>query len=89
MYAWTEIKKLWPRFRRLFPAADMTRLRIRRDGAGEEGEAAGWGAVGRSIGVGAHEQVSTKAAGMHAPHMLILVEEAEPVNDNGTLYGIN
>ena len=79
LYAWTEIKKLWPHFRRLFPTAELTRLRIRMDGAREEGEGAGWGAVGRSIGVGAHEQVSTKAAGMHAEHMLILVEEASGV----------
>ncbi len=79
LYAWTEIKKLWPAFKRLFPTADLTRLRIRMDGAREEGEGAGWGAVGRSIGVGAHEQVSTKAAGMHAEHMLILVEEASGV----------
>ena len=79
LYAWTEIKKLWPAFRRLYPNAELTRLRIRMDGAREEGEGAGWGAVGRSIGVGAHEQVSTKAAGMHAAHMLILVEEAPGV----------
>ena len=78
-YAWTEIKKLWPAFKRLYPTAELTRLRIRMDGARDEGEGAGWGAVGRSIGVGAHEQVSTKAAGMHAPHMLILVEEAPGV----------
>lgn len=76
LYAWNEIRKLWPRFRRLFPMARLYKsLRIRMDGAEDEGELAGWGADGRTVGVGAGEEIATKAAGMHAPDMLILGEE--------------
>lgn len=79
IYSWTEIKKLWPLFERMFPTADLTSLRIRMAGQGETGDVAGWGAIGRSAGVGAEEEIASKAAGMHAPHMLILVEEAQGV----------
>lgn len=79
IYSWTEIKRMWPKFQALFPLAELTNLRIRMAGRGEEGEEAGWGAIGRSAGVGAEEEIASKAAGMHAAHMMILVEEAQGV----------
>lgn len=83
LYAWTEIRRFWPRFRRLFPMARMSNspkaLWIRMQGGAAEGEEAGWGAVGRAAAVRADEEVAHKAAGMHGEHMLILVEEGPGV----------
>lgn len=76
LYAWTEIRKMWPRFKRLFPTAEIRRsLHLYMDGRDEVGDTAGWGAVGRAAQVRAEEDVATKAAGMHGEHMLILLEE--------------
>lgn len=75
LYSWTEIRKLWPRFKRLFPRAELGRALIIRMDARQEGDEAGWGAVGRAAQVRADEDVAHKAAGMHAEHMLVLAEE--------------
>jgi hypothetical protein len=69
LYIWAEMAKLWPRFKALFPAAELTDLRIRMDGSDE------WGAWGYAVGVRAGEESSTKAQGMHAEHMLLIYEE--------------
>ncbi len=80
LYAWTEIRALWPRFKRLFPTAEIGQsLWIRMHGAANLGDEAGWGAVGRAAQVRADEEVAHKAAGMHGEHMLILVEEGPGV----------
>lgn len=69
LFIWAEVAKLWPRFIAMFPAAVLTDLRIRMDGTDE------WGAWGYSVGLRADEEVATKAAGMHAEHMLLVYEE--------------
>jgi hypothetical protein len=78
-YSWVEMQKLWTRFKVLFPMADMlpSSLRIRMDGRIKEGEAAGWGALGRAVKVRTDEEISASVAGMHGAHMLISVEEAQ------------
>ena len=72
LYIWTEIGKLWPLFQAHFPSAQITDLRIRMRGGTDDA----WGAVGYAVGVRADEQISTKAAGMHAADMLLVYEEA-------------
>lgn len=70
-YIWMEIGKLWPRFQVLFPSAVITDLRIQMRGNRDKA----WGAQGYAVGVKAGEEVSTKAQGMHAEHMLLIYEE--------------
>jgi hypothetical protein len=70
LYIWSEIGKLWPRFQAMFPDAELTDLRIRMVEGTDE-----WGAWGYSVGLRAGEEVATKAAGMHAEHMLLVYEE--------------
>lgn len=69
-FIWKEIGKLWPRFKRHFPKAELLDLQIRM-APGKEG----WGATGYAVGVKAGEQSATKAQGMHAEHMLLVYEE--------------
>ncbi len=71
LYIWTEIGKLWPRFASYFPDATLTDLTIRIRGGTDDS----WGARGYAVGIKADEQVSTKASGMHAEHMLLVYEE--------------
>jgi hypothetical protein len=73
LFIWMEIGKFWPRFKARFPTAELTDLRLRMVADDEAADA--WGAVGYSVGVRAGEEVATKAAGMHAEHMLIVTEE--------------
>lgn len=75
-YIWMEIGKLWPRFKILFPTAEMTDLRIQMRGRGDKA----WGAQGVSVGKKAGEEVSTKAAGMHAEHLLLVYEETQGID---------
>jgi hypothetical protein len=75
LYIWAEIGKLWPKFRAFFPAAELTDLRILMR-AGDEGEQA-WGAWGRAVALRGGEQVSSRAAGMHAKYMLLVNEETQ------------
>lgn len=70
-FIWMEINKLWPRFIVLFPTAVITDLRIRMRGERDSA----WGAQGYSVAQKAGEDSSTKAQGMHAPHMLLVYEE--------------
>lgn len=70
-YIWKEIGKLWPKFHALFPEASLTQLQIRMRGGIDET----WGAAGFPVGVEAGADISTKAAGMHAEHMLLVYEE--------------
>jgi hypothetical protein len=71
LYIWKEIGKLWPKFQPHFPNATLTDLCIRMRGGLDET----WAANGYSVGIKAGEQVSTKASGMHAEHMLLVYEE--------------
>ena len=69
LFIWSEIAKVWAKFQAHFPDAELSDLRIRMDGTDN------WGAWGYAVGVRADEEVATKAAGMHAEHMLIVYEE--------------
>lgn len=89
LHIWKEIGNLWPRFKKLWPEAELTTLRIRMrptDNADELDDTTGrprgdaWSAQGFVAGVGADEQVATKAAGFHAEHMLIITEETPGVH---------
>lgn len=71
LYIWTEIRKLWPKIEAHFPDAELTDLCIRMRGGTDDS----WGARGYAVGVVAGEQVSTKASGMHAEHMMLIYEE--------------
>lgn len=75
LHIWKEIGRLWPRFQRLFPEAELAQLRIRMRPGSDV-----WGAVGFAAGVGADEVSATKAAGFHAEHMLIITEETPGVH---------
>ncbi|MFP3947995.1 MAG: hypothetical protein ACLFWG_04640 [Longimicrobiales bacterium] len=75
-YSWTELRKLWPRFKRKFPRARLLDLRIQMIPGSDE-----WGAVGWPVGVGADEDVATRAAGMHAEHMLLIYEEGPGISE--------
>ena len=75
LYSWMELGKLWPRFERLFPMAQLTDLRIRMVPGSDE-----WGAWGYPVAVRAGQQVAVHAAGMHAPHMLLVYEESPGIS---------
>jgi phage terminase large subunit len=75
-YIWMEIGKLWPKFIIHFPSAVRLDLSIRMRGGQDES----WGANGVAVGVGANEEVSSKAAGMHAEHQLLVYEETQGIN---------
>lgn len=75
LYMWAEITALWPRFKSRFPQAELTDLRIRMDPArGDK-----WGARGYAVAVKSGEESAGTARGAHAPHMLMIVEEAPSV----------
>lgn len=71
LYIWRAIGELWPKFSVHFPTATLTDLCIRMHGGIDES----WAAHGYAVGIKAGEQVSTKASGMHAVHMLLVYEE--------------
>lgn len=75
LYIWMEIGRLWPRFAACFPDAKLTDLTIRMRGGSDEPDKISWGARGYAVGISAGEQVSTKASGMHAEHLLLVYEE--------------
>ena len=72
LHAWKEIGKHWTRFTRLFPEAELTKLRIRMQPGRDD-----WGAVGFVAGVSASEvsASATRAHGFHGEHMLFILEE--------------
>lgn len=71
LYIWKNITELWPRFQQHFPAAQLTYLTIRMKGGIDDT----WAAHGRAVQIRAGEQIATRAAGMHAEHMLLVYEE--------------
>jgi hypothetical protein len=68
---WREIARHWPRFQAAFPDAELTTLRIRMQPW--RGDA--WGAWGITAAPRAGEESSTAVQGLHAEHLLILVDE--------------
>lgn len=85
LYIWTEIGKLWPRFRAQFPTAELTDLCIRMRGGTDDS----WGARGYAVGIKADEEVATKAAGMHAEHMVLVYEETPGIPKSVMAAGEN
>ena len=76
---WKEIGRLWPRFSKLFPEAELLTGKIRMrpmDGTGKET----WAATAKVAGVGADEEAATKAQGTHAEHLLIITEETPGIH---------
>lgn len=68
---WREIGRHWPRFQEAFPDAELTTLRIRM----EPWRGDAWGAWGVTAAPKAGEESSTAVQGLHAEHLLILVDE--------------
>lgn len=78
LHIWKEVGRLWPRFRRAYPAAELSSLRLRMRPGTEERET--WAAVGFACGVDAGSETATRAQGFHAEHMLILTEETPGIH---------
>ena len=74
LYIWKEIAELWPRFKAMFPSAELTDLRIRVDGTDK------WSAHGIATQLRAGEDSATKAQGAHAEHMLLVTEETPGID---------
>lgn len=82
---WSEIGKIFPKFKRVRPKAALYNLRlvveeedINKRGEEDWDDAAlsdSWQAVGFVCGVGSLEQAAVKAQGFHRKHMLIITEE--------------
>lgn len=85
LYIWKNIGELWPRFQKLFPAASITDLCIRMRGGIDNS----WAAHGYAVGIRADEQIATKAAGMHAEHMLLVYEEMPGIHQQVVEAGKN
>ena len=77
LYIFAEIGKHWPHFQAKFPTAELTDLRIRIDASGADKDA--WAMVGRAAAVKAGENVSSRVAGMHAEHMLVITDETQGI----------
>lgn len=85
LYIWKNIGDLWPRFQPHFPTAELTSLTIRMRGGIDEK----WSAHGRPVAIRTGEDVSTRAAGMHAEHMLLVYEETPGIDKSVMVAGKN
>jgi len=85
LYIWKNITELWPRFHAHFPRAELTSLTIRMYGGIDER----WSAHGRAVQIRAGESVATRAAGMHAEHMLLVYEEMAGMDKSVPAAGKN
>lgn len=85
LFIWKNIGELWPRFQAHFPTASLTSLTIRMYGGIEER----WSAHGRAVQIRAGESVATRAAGMHAEHMLLVYEEMAGMDKSVPAAGKN
>ena len=79
VHIWKEIGRLWPRFQRHFPQAELLASGvIRMKPAVEDREV--WAVRAFGCGVGAEEVSATKAQGWHAEHVLFLLEETPGIH---------
>ena len=85
LFIWKNITEMWPRFKRHFPTAELTDLTIRMRGGINDT----WAAHGYPVGLKAGEAVSTKAAGMHAEHLLLVYEEMAAIAPQVVAAGKN
>lgn len=79
LFMWAEIAHLWGRFKKHFPMAELTDLRIRMRPRSDK-----WGAFGFAVQLRAGEESATAAQGAHAEHALFIVEEGPGVD--GSVY---
>lgn len=83
LHLWSELQKVYKKFRKLRPDAVMTNLKLRvtadkavdLEDEDEADLAKSWMAVGFVAGTGAEEESATRAQGFHREHMLIILEE--------------
>jgi hypothetical protein len=79
-HVWKEIGNLWPQFKQHFPQAELLPgtgvIRMKPQDEGREK----WAASAFVCGVGASEEVATKAQGLHAEHMLLITEETPGIH---------
>lgn len=78
LHMWRWVGHFFPRFKRRRPRAELGKLRLRMKPDADDRDA--WAMVGFVAGVGADEEVATKASGFHAEHMLIIFEETPGIN---------
>jgi len=74
-HLWRWANRFFPAFRRRRPTAIITSLNVRVRPPGHD-----WEAIGFPAGVGAAEDVAQKAAGFHAEHQLVIVEDTPGVD---------
>lgn len=77
---WKEIGNFKPMFNKLHPDAEWMDLKLRMDASAESSKE-GWGISGLTASVQADEDVSTAFSGIHAPHMLFVIDEAPGVDE--------
>jgi len=77
-HVWKEIGKLFPQFKVHFPNAELLSGLLRM--VPVEGDKERWAASAFVCGVGASEEVATKAQGLHAEHLLIITEETPGID---------
>jgi len=75
---WKEIGRLWPKFKAIFPQAELLTGVLRMKPAVEDKEV--WAAWAFVCGVGASEESATKAQGIHAEHVLFITEETPGIH---------
>lgn len=79
LHIWKEIGRLWPRFQKHFPNAQLLgsgKIRMKE----AVGERETWAATAFICGVAAEEDVAQRAAGSHAEHMLWITEETPGIS---------
>jgi len=74
---WKEMKKAYPKFKKIRPSAQMYSLKLSVEGRKKTDDDldVGWGAIGIVAGVGAGEESATKMQGFHNKHMLFIIDE--------------
>ena len=77
LHIWKEVGKLWHLFARLHPNARYLSGSMQIEMRPHRKD---WGAVGFACGVGADEQVASRARGFHAEHLFFIVEETTGVD---------
>lgn len=88
---WGEIRKAFPKFKKIRPKAEIYNSRIYPEGTGsmnfldeseldDESLKGKWICYGKTAGVSSNEDSSVHFQGIHAEYLLILVEEAAGVN---------
>lgn len=77
---WKEIGNFKGRFSNLHPQAEWLDLKLRMDPDGETGSKEGWGITGITASVGANEDISSKFKGIHAQHMLFIMDEGQGIH---------